>query len=81
MAVAPAEAGEDVPDPVNNATYYKRFEIEPIKFIMLNRLSYAVGNVIKYVCRHDGKNGLEDILKAKWYLERIIEDYQNGQQY
>lgn len=29
-------------------------------------------NVIKYICRWKGKNGLEDLNKAKWYLEHLI---------
>lgn len=34
--------------------------------------AYALGNVIKYVMRHSKKNGVEDLKKAKWYLERAI---------
>ena len=30
------------------------------------------GNVIKYICRWKDKNGLEDLKKAKWYLEHLI---------
>lgn len=30
------------------------------------------GNVIKYICRWKGKNGLQDLNKAKWYLEHLI---------
>lgn len=72
MVVAPEGAGEVAADPVNAAPYYKRFAIEPITFIMENNLPYAVGNVVKYVCRHDGKNGKEDLLKAKWYIDKIL---------
>lgn len=32
----------------------------------------ATGNVIKYICRWDKKNGLEDLKKARWYLDRLI---------
>ena len=31
------------------------------------------GNIIKYICRWNGKNGLQDLKKAKWYLEHLIE--------
>lgn len=34
---------------------------------------FAAGNVIKYVGRYRRKNGLEDLKKAKWYLDRLIE--------
>ena len=30
------------------------------------------GNIIKYICRWKHKNGLEDLKKAKWYLEHLI---------
>lgn len=30
------------------------------------------GNIIKYICRWPNKNGLEDLKKAKWYLEHLI---------
>jgi hypothetical protein len=38
-------------------------------------MSFLEGNVVKYVTRHRMKNGLEDLHKAKWYLDRLIKDY------
>lgn len=35
------------------------------------------GNVIKYICRWNKKNGLEDLKKAKWYLNHLIEHVEN----
>ena len=32
----------------------------------------ATGNILKYICRWKHKNGLQDLKKAKWYLERLI---------
>lgn len=32
----------------------------------------ATGNVLKYMCRWDKKNGIEDLKKARWYLDRLI---------
>ena len=55
--------------------HYQGFQIQPIEFIMKNNLSFPVGNIIKYVCRFDKKNGLEDLNKAKHYLEILIENY------
>ena len=56
--------------------HYSRWKIQPITFIMENKLGYAEGNVVKYVCRHDAKNGLEDIEKAIKYLKFIAKwDY------
>lgn len=39
---------------------------------------YLRGNVIKYVARYPDKNGLEDLMKAKHYLERLIEHIEHG---
>lgn len=47
--------------------------IQPITFIQENELEYCVGNVVKYVVRHKDKNGKEDLLKAKQYIDFIIE--------
>ena len=57
-------------------SHYKNFVIQPAQFINKNRLLFAEGNVIKYVCRHRDKNGKDDIEKAIHYLEMIIKrDY------
>lgn len=48
--------------------------IQPIDYILENKLGYCEGNVIKYVTRHDKKNGAEDIKKAIHYLEFILKD-------
>ena len=52
--------------------------IEPIEYTMANGLGFCEGNVIKYVSRHQRKNGKEDILKAIHYLEFILH-YQYGE--
>lgn len=51
--------------------------VEPAYFINENKLLFAEGNAIKYICRHSSKNGAEDIKKAIHYLEMILErDYE-----
>jgi hypothetical protein len=51
-------------------------EIQPAEFINKNKLLFAEGNAIKYICRHAQKGGVEDIDKAIHYLEMIKErDY------
>lgn len=67
-STAPAEA-----DPVANPAHYTRYAIEPITFIMRNKLPFAVGNVVKYVLRYDAKNGIEDLKKARRYIDLLIE--------
>jgi len=46
--------------------------IQPIDYIMQNGLGYCEGNVIKYISRHQDKNGSEDIRKAIQYCEFIL---------
>jgi len=36
--------------------------------------SFCAGNVIKYVYRYENKNGVEDLKKAQWYLQRLIQE-------
>jgi len=50
--------------------------IQPIEYIRKNNLGWFEGNVVKYVSRHDKKNGAEDIKKAIHYLEMILDEYQ-----
>jgi hypothetical protein len=51
-------------------------KIQPSIYINENKLPFAEGNAIKYICRHRLKGKKEDVLKAIHYLEMIIErDY------
>lgn len=56
-------------DKQEGGNHYKNMVIQPIEFISKNNLSFIVGNVIKYACRARSKNGIEDLRKAKHYLE------------
>ncbi len=62
----------DTPIEVSNQHHYARFYIQPIVFIRDNNLPFWAGNVIKYVCRHDAKDGLKDLYKARDYLNKEI---------
>lgn len=53
--------------------HYKDYLIQPVQFIHINGIPFIEGNVIKYVLRHRSKNGLEDLLKAKHYIDLLIE--------
>lgn len=61
------------PDPVNHPAHYKMGGIEVIDFIEAKRLGYHLGNVVKYISRAQHKGGMQDLLKAQWYLNRAIE--------
>ena len=60
-----------------NPSHYKQGNIEVIDFILDQKFSYIEGNVVKYISRYKKKNGLEDLKKAQWYLNRVIEEYIN----
>tara|TARA_R110000744_G_scaffold262304_3_gene376907 strand:+ start:898 stop:1131 length:234 start_codon:yes stop_codon:yes gene_type:complete len=48
-------------------------KIQPIDYIKANNLDFFQGNVIKYVTRYKSKGGLEDLRKAKHYIELLIQ--------
>lgn len=54
-------------------SHYNTMKIQPIEFIYENNIPYMEANVIKYVCRHKSKNGLQDLEKAKHYIDLLIE--------
>jgi len=53
--------------------HYKTKKIQPWDFIAANNLGYFEGNIIKYVSRWKEKNGIEDLRKARHYLDKLIE--------
>ena len=58
-------------------THYKKYKIQPSRFINDNKILFAEGNAIKYICRHQDKGKKQDLLKAIHYIEMIIErDYE-----
>ena len=58
---------------VNHPDHYNVGKIEVIDAIEDWGLNFCEGNVVKYVARHRHKNEpLEDLEKAKWYLDRLI---------
>lgn len=66
-------------DPVNSPSHYKLGGVEVIDALEAWRLGYHLGNVVKYVARASHKgNYLQDLKKARWYLEREIERAERG---
>ena len=56
--------------------HYRNMKIQPAEFINENKLLFAEGNAIKYICRHSVKGKEQDIRKAIHYLEMILDrDY------
>lgn len=64
---------------VNHPSHYNSSKMETID-VLLNTLTFEEykgflkGNIIKYLCRYEHKNGIEDLEKAKWYIQRLIDD-------
>jgi hypothetical protein len=62
-------------DPINRPAHYCAGKLEVYEAIAGMELGYTEGNIVKYVARHKFKNGVEDLQKARWYLDRLIESY------
>ena len=56
--------------------HYRKYKLQPSRFVTENKLLYPEGCVIKYVVRHQDKGGKQDLEKAKHMIDMIIErDY------
>lgn len=69
----------NIADNVNSPSHYGQGKIEAIDYIsdFLTKeeyQGYLRGNIAKYLHRFPYKNGLEDLKKARWYLERLIQE-------
>ena len=53
--------------------HYKDMAIQPVEFIMQNGIGLMEGNAIKYLSRWRSKGGVEDLKKARHYLDMLIE--------
>jgi hypothetical protein len=47
--------------------------IQPVEYIEANNLNFHEASIIKYITRWKMKNGVEDLKKAKWYIDRLIQ--------
>lgn len=68
-------------DNVNNPAHYTAGGIETLDYIkakVSDYPSYAVGNILKYVSRYEHKNGIEDLKKAQFYLNDLVEEMEKG---
>lgn len=60
-------------------THYQT-PIQPWDYILANSLGFLEGNIIKYVTRYKAKNGVEDLKKARHYLDKLIEVTEAGKE-
>lgn len=76
------EQTETEHDAVSHPAHYTSGGIECIDCIKAalgeNFMGFLIGNVIKYAYRYRNKNGLEDLKKARWYLDRAIKEIGDG---
>lgn len=64
---------------VDHPSHYNSGAIEVIDAIEDWNLDFNAGNVVKYVARHEHKaNPIEDLKKARWYLDRLISNYEHN---
>lgn len=62
-----------VNDIQHGGTHYRTKAIQPWDYIVSNNLGYLEGNIVKYVSRWRDKGGIEDLQKARHYLDKLIE--------
>lgn len=70
------EPKKQEPDPVNHPSHYTDGKIEVIDYIEDKKLGYHLGNAVKYISRagkKDPTKTVEDLKKARWYIDREIE--------
>jgi hypothetical protein len=53
--------------------HYQTYTVQPVEFLYKNNVPFIEGNIIKYVLRHKNKNGVEDLKKARHYVDMLIE--------
>jgi hypothetical protein len=53
--------------------HYLKYKIQPVEFIIKNNIGFVEGNIIKYILRFKEKGGVQDLLKAKHYIELLID--------
>tara|TARA_Y100001937_G_C7109990_1_gene327040 strand:- start:829 stop:1041 length:213 start_codon:yes stop_codon:yes gene_type:complete len=54
--------------------HYVNMVIQPIEFILANNIPHCEACIIKYVTRWRNKNGIEDLRKARHYIDILIEN-------
>ena len=72
-----AKALKEEKDKAINPDHYSQHKIQPINFILANELSFCQGNVIKYICRYQDRGHIEDLKKARAYIDFLITDEEN----
>lgn len=53
--------------------HYSQMRIQPVEYIWGNNLPFIEGSIIKYVSRWRNKNGIQDLMKARHFIDLLIE--------
>ena len=81
--LAESEDTTEEMDVVEKPAHYNNGSIEAIEYIKQQLgddfYAYCEGNVLKYIHRYSYKNGVEDLRKARWYLDRLIKELCNDE--
>ena len=78
------QKAETETDVVNHPSHYTQGGIECIDALKAATVSktgieaVCTANAIKYLWRYEEKNGIEDVKKARWYIDRLIKELENG---
>jgi Protein of unknwon function (DUF3310) len=72
-APAPERSVARATDTQVGGSHYKQFQIQPIEFITKNNIPFIEGCIIKYACRHDRKNGRQDVEKIIHYAQLLLQ--------
>ena len=54
-------------------SHYKNLKIQPIEYIYANNMPFIEASILKYISRWRNKNGIQDLMKAKHFIELLIE--------
>mgnify|MGYP000152542477 CR=1 FL=1 len=65
---------EELETSLKEQSHYTQGDIQPLDFIVSNKLDFREGNVVKYITRWKYKDGLKDLIKCRVYLDDLIEE-------
>jgi hypothetical protein len=68
-------------DAVHSPAHYARWKMQPIEFLMINDVPGWLFNVVKYCFRYDAKDGLQDLRKARNYLDMKIRELEGVERF
>ena len=65
-------------DSVEKPKHYHQGGMQPWDYAILHKMGFLEGNIVKYITRYTYKNGKEDLLKARAYINKLIDTYEES---